>query len=359
MKICFFGDGESIHIQRWCEHFVAKGHEVHLISFKNTTSSSYTVHFIDAGKISVAGGNSKILLQKSKVKKVLRKIQPDILHSLYATSYGVAGAMAGFHPYVVTALGSDILISPKKSFLYKKMLRYVFRKADWITVMSPQMKEEFINMKLGDENKVEILPFGINTTVFHNQNRKLPSNSFVITSTRNFEEVYNIPHILYSVEAVKNHIPGLKLNLVGDGTKRNEIEKLVDKLKLRDIATFTGRISQPEMSSVLQSSHLFLSVSLSDGNNISLNEAMACGAYCIATDIPANRQWIEDGKNGILTGVNNIPQLSEKIMEAYKNYSSLAEKAEKINTLVIAEKADWNKNMQRVENKYIELCRKK
>ena len=137
MKICFFGDSESIHIIRWCRHFASAGHEIHLLSFKKNKIDGINCHAIDAGEINVSGGNWKVVLQSRKVKKQLREIKPDILHSFYATSYGMAGAQTGFHPYVVTALGSDILVSPRKSFLYRKMLRYVFKKADISGSLNP------------------------------------------------------------------------------------------------------------------------------------------------------------------------------------------------------------------------------
>src|SRR6266568_3578694 len=129
MKICYFGDGESIHVIRWCKHFESLGHQIHLISFKNVAIDTIHTHFIDAGNISVKGRNWKVLLKFREVKKILKQIQPDILHSHYATSYGITGALCGFHPYVITTLGSDILISSKQSIIYKLLLKYAFSKA--------------------------------------------------------------------------------------------------------------------------------------------------------------------------------------------------------------------------------------
>ena len=86
MKICLFADATSVHSIRWCTHFHELGHEVHLISFKTNDIPSVQVHVVDAGPISVRGGNWKVLLSFRKVKKLLKQIQPEIFHSLYATS---------------------------------------------------------------------------------------------------------------------------------------------------------------------------------------------------------------------------------------------------------------------------------
>jgi glycosyltransferase involved in cell wall biosynthesis len=129
-------------------------------------------------------------------------------------------------------------------------------------------------------------------------------------------------------------------------------------LDLKNITTFFGKVQQPVIAEVLSRSQLFITVSLSDGNNISLNEAMACGTYCIATDIPANTQWIIDGENGRLVKMNDVENLSEIILDSFKNYSNIIEKANAINKKIISEKADWKKNMKWVESKYLELCKK-
>ena len=35
MKICYLADINSYHTKKWCEYFVPRGHDVHLISISN------------------------------------------------------------------------------------------------------------------------------------------------------------------------------------------------------------------------------------------------------------------------------------------------------------------------------------
>src|SRR5690606_6600664 len=118
MKICYFADSESIHTIRWCNHFKSLGHEVHLITLKSAMIDGIQVYPLDLKGIKKSGGNWKSLFKYRKVKRLLKQIQPDIFHSLYATSYGVTGSLAGHKNYVITALGSDLLISARNSFIY-------------------------------------------------------------------------------------------------------------------------------------------------------------------------------------------------------------------------------------------------
>lgn len=358
MKICYFADAESIHTVRWCKHFAAMGHEVHLISFKNASIDNVHTHYIDVGNIAEKGGNWKTLLKFRKVKKRLDQIRPDVFHSHYATSYGITGALCGFHPYVITALGTDVLISPQQSIIYKFLLNYAFSKADWITAMADHMKIAIENIGVNSD-KISVVPFGIDPSIFNDSTRNLSTEKFIITSTRNFEVLYNIPHLINAVAEAKVNIPNIHLNLIGAGSLQNELEKLIQQKGLSKNVTFFGKIPQPKIAEVLNQSHLFVSVSISDGNNISLNEAMACGAFCIATDIPANTQWINDGENGFLVAIDDVRGLTDKIVNSYTHYNELQLKAIPINKKIIADRAIWANNMKKVEIKYQSLIGKK
>jgi len=357
MRICYLADGASIHTARWCRHFAGLGHEIHLITFRPAQLENVQVHYIDAGTVSPAGGNWKVLLKAGKVKRLLKKIQPDILHAQYATSYGSVGARTGFHPYVITALGSDVLISPQDSRLYRILLRYAFRRADWITAMADHMREAIIRLGV-PAKKVDTVMFGIDPAIFNSRSRSLPAGKFIITSTRNFEPVYNLPLLIEAVRLAAPGLKGMELHLVGDGSQRAEVEALVRKAGLEPVTHFYGKIPQPEIARVLNRSHVFATTSFSDGNNVSLNEAMACGAVSLATDIPANRQWISEGVNGFLVPVDQPQALADKIAYVYHHYEALQKSALELNERVIRERALWSKNMAVVEKKYQELSGK-
>jgi len=353
MKICYFGDGGSIHIVRWCEHFVALGHEVHLITFKNVSIPNVQVHFVDTGSIAQAGGNWKVLLKFREVKRILKRIKPDVFHAMYATSYGITGALCNYHPYAISTLGTDVLISPRQSKIYKFLLRFAFKKADWINTLAPHMSDAVEEIGV-DMSKVEVVPFGINMKLFNAHGRVENTNKFVVSSTRNFELIYNIPHMLKALALVQDKIPNLEIRLGGAGSLRAELEQLVADLKIRNVI-FTGKISQVELVKMLQESNLFISVSLSDGNNLSLVEAMSCGAYCIGTDIPANRLWIDDNKNGMLVKIDDVQGLADKILLAYQKYNELQAEGRMLSAQKINELGNWEVNMKRVEEKYKEL----
>ncbi|MDR0802360.1 glycosyltransferase [Fluviicola sp.] len=359
MKICYFASGPSFHTKRWCQHFHSLGNEVHLITFVQVAQEEYPnihLHIVASKKVRVSGGNWHLIKSFRKVRKLVKEISPDIFHALYATSYGVVGAFAGHKNFIITALGSDLLVSVRSSSIYRMAVRFAFRKAKWITVMSQEMSD--VAKSIGtDMSKVSIVPFGVDPAIFNADHRVLSPDEFVVTSTRNLEKIYNIPHLLKALHLVKDQIPNLKVNIMGYGSLQEELEALVAELGLSESVIFWGKVTQYQIAETLNKSQVFVSVSLSDGNNISLNEAMACGAFCIATDIPANRQWVENKVNGFLVEIDDVEGLASRISEVYANYDSLQKKASPINKAIIQERGTWSNNMKVVEQKYQEMTR--
>lgn len=356
MKICFFADSESIHTIRWCRHFQSLGHDVHLITLKSALIEGVRVYPLGVKGIKTSGGNWKTLFKYRKVKTLLKQIKPDVFHALYATSYGITGSFCAYHPYVITALGSDILISPKQSAVYRILLKYAFKRAEKITVVAEHMRATAIELGAKPENVLTI-PMGVDQEVFNSKNRSLPEDRFQVVSTRNFEPVYNIPHLLKALQLVRDKIPDIHVNLLGAGSLKDELVQMSKDLGLEGHVTFAGKKTQPEMAEFLNRSHVFVSLSLSDGNNISLNEGMACGTFNIATDIPANRQWIEDGENGFLIPVDDVNLLAEKLIESRDRFEELTAKAAPINEKLLQKSGIWQNNMKQMEAIYHQLLK--
>ncbi len=294
------------------------------------------------------------ILSVFRVKRVIHEINPDILHSHYATSYGLLGALSRFHPFVCTAWGTDVLVSPKSSLLYKHIVKTALSSADLVTSMAEHMTEEIFKLSIAPE-KVITLPFGIDDGLFNPRSEnEVESGENLIVSTRNLEAIYNVQLLLKAMPFVLLEVPDARCMIVGNGSLRHQLELLADDLKISKNVEFLGTIPQQEISGILKKAGVFVSTSLSDGNNISLNEAMACGCYPVVTDIAANREWVTDGFNGDLVPTSDPLELARKIVFALKTPDRRFKAAQE-NWRRIQQKGLWNVNMAKMERYYSEL----
>ena len=78
---------------------------------------------------------------------------------------------------------------------------------------------------------------------------------------------------------------------------------------------------------------------------------MACGVPPIATDIPANREWIANAENGFLFPVGDSVDLAQKVVTLLQEPALQAKFATK-GRRIVELRADWKKCMEKLEAVY-------
>lgn len=105
--------------------------------------------------------------------------------------------------------------------------------------------------------------------------------------------------------------PDSQLTFIGDGPMRAELERAVARLGLAETVHFTGHLD--DVSPILASADVLIRPSLTEGQSLAILEAMAAGVCVLATDIPANRELVDDGKSGLLAPVGDARQLAARL----------------------------------------------
>ena len=169
MRICYIAS-PSIHTTKWLKYFVDTGHEVHMITSSSPSDdmpSGVEIHYLK--RIPIRNQLINIVVNAlplfCQFKFQIRKIRPDVLHAHQVTDTALLGALSGFHPFVVTPWGSDVLIIPHKSWVAHKIAETVLKKADLITCDAEHIIAHLV--KLGaDYNKIKLINFGVDTNKF-------------------------------------------------------------------------------------------------------------------------------------------------------------------------------------------------
>jgi glycosyltransferase involved in cell wall biosynthesis len=355
MKVCFIADAKSIHTQRFVKYFADSGHEVHVISHRKGKIDG-KLHYIGPYKPPKAIG-LRTITQLIRIffstKKIIRRIRPDVLHALYIQDCGFFAALSNFHPFMLTVLGSDLLVYPKRSSIYKYITKYVLRKADKIHSVSEHITNKLIEMDV-KHDKIVTIPIGVDTRRFNLDVEPLFKKKHMIISTRNLEPIYNLQMLINTIPYITEEINSVKIVIAGEGDQRAELMGLAKELHVSEHIEFVGRIEHEEMPRWLASGEIYVSTSLSDSLHVSLLEAMACGSFPIVTDIAANRLWIANGKNGYLVPTDEPKILAEKIVDAIENDELRRESKEK-NFKIVCKRGDWLEGMVQMHMVYNEL----
>jgi glycosyltransferase involved in cell wall biosynthesis len=102
-----------------------------------------------------------------------------------------------------------------------------------------------------------------------------------------------------------------------------------------------------QMADLFRKAQVVVSPSVHDGTPNSLLEGMACGCFPVAGDLDSIREWITPGKNGLLVNADDPSALSEAILRGL-NEPALRTQAAYENAALIAERAEYTRNMARV-----------
>jgi len=368
MRICYLADASSVHTRKWTGHFVEKRHDVHVISFEDAKIEGVTVHVL---KLPVLIRNATFPLKVAsiyRIKTLIKKMEPDILHAHYVTNYGLFGALCNFNPFVITAWGSDILIVPESrliSAIKRYIATYTLKKADSVTCDAEHMKETMKRLGVPEE-KIKLIYFGIDTRRFSpgQKSEKLKVrlgvyNSPTIITLRNLRPVYDVESLIKSVPLVLKEIPESKFIIAGKGPEEERLKELAKSLGVSDSVKFIGFIPNDELPEYLNSMDVYVSTSLSDaGIAASTAEAMSCGLPVIVTDVADNKEWVEDGITGFVVPTKDPKLLAEKIIYLLQN-ENVRKKFGKISRKIIEERNNYHKEMGKMEKIYKELVRRR
>lgn len=354
MRILFVADAASIHTRRWLEYFRDRGDDVHVASFRPYEMDGVTVHLLPRFGLGKLG----YFFALRALPKLYDALRPDIVHAHYVTSYGFLAAFSGLHPLVVTAWGSDVLIAPKKSRLMRYFARYAVKHADVVTTLADHMKASVVELGV-PLDKITSTPFGVDTQFFVPANPEaVVHEPLKLICTRNFDFVYDVETLIRALAKVFFGGRKLEVDLVGDGPLRQSLVDLVREQGLESQVKFHGHVEHKVLAGLLAGADIFVTTALSDGNNVSLNEAMACGCFPVATDIPANTQWIRNNQNGYLYPPGDANHLA-KVIEMSIDNNELRMSARAENRKVAETRVDWRICVKQMEDIYRQIGGKK
>jgi len=348
---------------------VESGHEIFFMMLENNLHLE--VRNIPVGVKIVTGLNEqsesdnpdKLLSILPSFEKIINKISPDIIHAGPVQSCGFLTAIIDFHPFILMSWGSDILVDANKNDLLNWITRFTLKKSDRIICDCNAVQDKIHQLVQYNDKKIIQFPWGVDLQLFKPGsdilNLKIKykwKNCFVILSTRMWEPVYGIDIVLNSFYHAYKTNPNLRLVLLGDGSQASEIKIFIQKHNLENIIILPGIVPNDLLAEYYRAVDAYFSCSFCDGSSVSLLEAMATGLPVIVTDVPGNREWVINGKNGFLAASGNFKDFAYALINI--SMKSCAEKRQisNNNRSIIEERANWDENVLKLFYVYNQVC---
>lgn len=252
--------------------------------------------------------------------------------------------------------------------IYNDEQRFIHNIEWWTTyeswkviVCSNNMKNEVRNLFNLPEDKLVILPNGINpdnlkTTLDPYEIRRnyAKEDEKIILFIGRLHPQKGAEYLLRALPIVLNKIKNIKVIIVGTGPQLNDLIQEANYLGLIERVIFTGFVDDNLRNALLHLADILVFPSVYEPFGIVALEAMALGKPVIASRVGGFSEIIEDGKDGFLFEPRNINDLANKIVYILTNEEHIdLIKNNAINK--IKEKYLWDKIAEETKNEYLRV----
>ncbi len=347
-RIVIFGWSDSVHIQRWTKALAGRGLQIRLISLDGQTHGHVET------KILPRKGKLSYILRAGEAAKLALEFKPDLVHTHYASGFGIWGRKTNHSPHLLSVWGSDVVDVPRSMF-GRFQVRKTLRQADHISATSEFLKRRCEELLPGSEKKITVIPFGVELP-------KVPTNEpdspVRLLFLKKHLKRYGPDVLLRAFAVASKQVPSLCMTMAGDGPMHEELVALTNDLHISKQIDFPGFVPNEQAHKLIEKSHIIVMPSLEEAFGVAAIEGSVHGRPVIATTVGGIPEVICDGQSGILVPPDDVDALATAIIKLASDKelrNSMGQAGKKI----VCEQYLWDNCVDRIVALYDRLINEK
>ncbi|MBT9778325.1 glycosyltransferase [Clostridium sp. MCC353] len=210
---------------------------------------------------------------------------------------------------------------------------------DLIFAPTGMMKDYLV--KQGTRTRISVLPTGLDDSAFERNTERSGQiraqylrhgDTWLFATTARLEKEKNLEFLLRGIARLKERAETcFRIMIIGDGTERQNLERLSKQLGIEDQVVFTGKLPNDQVRHYLNAADAFLFASKSETQGIVLLEAMAAGCPVTAVKASGVSDVVKHGVNGYMTeeDENAWAETIEQMMAEKSLYQALSQEAQR------------------------------
>lgn len=266
--------------------------------------------------VEVIGTHGSVFRRILRLARRLRDVRPDVLHTHnpQAHLHGAwAAKLAGVPVVVHTRHGRDRHDRPALAALSRMATAWTTR----FVAVSEDTARVAREIERVPAEKLLVIHNGIELERFPSSERGAAQPRARAVTVSRLDPIKDQATMLRATRLVADKIPGFRLDVVGDGPSRPNLQAIRTALGLEDQVSLHGY--HADVVPFLAAADVFVLSSISEGISIALLEAMASGLPAVATDVGGNREVIVSGRTGFLTPVGSAEALAAAMIDLQLN----------------------------------------
>jgi glycosyltransferase involved in cell wall biosynthesis len=364
MKILYFSKNYTPHDFRFLSSLSKTEHEIFYLKLEaNQRQTEDRPVPENVQQILWAGGQREFRWRDIPrltfdLRRLTREIKPDLIHAGPIQTCAFIAALSGSRPILAMSWGYDLVMDADKSKWMQWVTRYTLKRSAFFTSDANVSRDKAVVFGM-DPAKTVIFPWGTDVEHFTQKTFKRSNvQTFTLFCSRTWESIYGVDVLAKAFVKVASVNPDVNLILLGGGSQGAHIRRILMNGGVMDRAHFGGQVGQRDLPRWYHMADIYISPSHVDGTSVTLLEALASGLPCLVSDIPGNKDWIEEGVNGWTFRDGDVDDLTEKILSAIKSRRSF-KKIGVAARKMAEEKADWKKNFGKLLEVYNVIARER
>jgi glycosyltransferase involved in cell wall biosynthesis len=319
-----------------CKVLAQRGYDVTLVTgpalgpegelFDQAQGQDYKVVVIDRLRRAINPFNDTV--SYSQIKKLLRRLQPDIVHT-HSAKAGILGRFAGyklktqhsklkivhtihglaFHPYQSEALNRFYIAVEKSA---AKRTDFFISVADAMTAQSTAMgigkPEQYVTAYSAIDEDDFLEPISQVRRIEFRRKYGISEDAIVLVTVARLFMLKGHEYIIESAKKLSKRFEKCVWLFVGGGNLSEHYKEQARELGLADRIKFTGLLPPSMIPLAIQSSDMLVHCSLREGLARTLPQAMLCGRPAISFDVDGAREVVNEN-TGRLIEPKNVEQL--------------------------------------------------
>ena len=148
----------------------------------------------------------------------------------------------------------------------------------------------------------------------HSEKLKKPGEFKGLVTIGELNQNKNHKLIIRAFRRIADDFPRLNLTIIGDGSEKKALVKMVNELKLKERITFTGELGRDELLKMMPQFDVYVHGSRFETFGVALIEALAFGIPAVSTNCGGPADIITQ-KNGLLCDIDDIDQMEDSLRQ--------------------------------------------
>jgi glycosyltransferase involved in cell wall biosynthesis len=256
----------------------------------------------------------------------VREFKPDIVHIFFGIPDGPIGwVLKRFYglPYLISLRGADVPSEEVKRFakhyrILRPFVRWLWRDADALVAVSNGLRE--YAFETTPDLPIDVIPNAIELSVFTPPRHRHHDGPVRLLFVGRFNAFKNVETLLEAVSCLKEMgVNNFELQLIGDGERRSNLERLAVEKELTRCVKFLGWVNRTAIVDRYRQADLFVTATTWEGMPNTVLEGMACGLPVVATRASGLDELVQEGVNGYLIDINDPAALAERLADLIDN----------------------------------------